>query len=120
MDKIKGRVNLVSAMWSANHHAPNWLFCRGAGPLQRVKVPRQMGSGIIFILPRRRLHGRRNGRMLGRRDVAVSVRHSWNIPHELLPEVHGASGACCVSTARFFVLEPPWRNPSQIRTEASF
>ena len=113
MDNFKGRVTLVSATWSAAHHAPNWLFCRGA---QSCHSP--TGGSGNSIPPRRQLRDRRNGRRRDRRDAAVSARRSSSILHALPPGVRGASGAYCVSTARFFVLEPPWRNPSQIKAEA--
>src|SRR5437764_15449827 len=73
---------------------------------------KRAGEGFFVILQWRRLHAHHNGRMPRTYDADASARRNWNIRHGLPRRARDANGACCVWTATFFVLEPPWRNLS--------
>src|SRR5258706_10362502 len=99
IDRIRSRTKLLAA---PKQPARQSKLKRGAD--------QSPGRGD-FNLRRRRLRGRRNDRMRNRHGADVSTPRNWHIRHGLPAARHDASGAYCVSTARSFVLEPPWRKP---------
>src|ERR1700681_3742362 len=95
IDRIKSRTTWLEA--------PEQLTRRMK--LRRAaQSPRRGG----FTLGQRQPRGCRNARMPHRHGVDVSTPRNWDILHGRPVRAHDASGAYCASTARFFVLEPPW------------
>jgi hypothetical protein len=100
IDRIKSRTTLLAAPQA---FAGRQRKLKGAGP--------QSPDGSGFTLAPRRPRGRHNGRRRRTHGAVASVRRNWRIPNGHRATAHGATGAYCAWTVRFFVLEPPWRKP---------
>src|SRR6266550_3890721 len=103
IDRIKSRTNLSAA--------PEQLTRQ----MELRRAADQSPGRGDFNLRQRQPRGCHNVRMPHRHGVDVSTPRNWDIRHERPAEAHDASGAYCAWTARFFVLEPPWRKPFPYR-----